>query len=63
MYCELEPSPWSGPATPFRRKGLRQTPQMSLCQRPIDMAIETCLTREESPPVKPKPPDAAWKQN
>ena len=47
LFCnvELETSLWSGLATPFRRKGLRQTQRMSLCQRPINTAIETCLTR------------------
>ena len=45
LYCELEPSLWSGLATPFRRKRLRLTHRMSLCQRPINTAIQASLTR------------------
>ena len=47
LFCTVNwnPSLWSGLASPHRRKGLRQTHRMSLCQRPINMAIETCLTR------------------
>ena len=45
LHCEVEPSPWSGLASPLRRKRLRQPHRMSLCQRPINTAIQTSLTR------------------
>ena len=45
LYYELEPSPWSALATPLRKKRLRQTHRMSLCQRPINTAIQASLTR------------------
>ena len=45
LYWELEPSLWSGLASTCRRKGLRQTPRMSLCQRSINMDVQASLTR------------------
>ena len=47
LHCEMEPSPWPGLATPHRRKRLRQTHRrllLSLCQRPVNMAIQADLT-------------------
>ena len=49
-YCELEPSPWSGLATPLRRKRLRQTHRVSLCQEPINTALQASLTRRNHIP-------------
>ena len=45
VHCEVESCPWSGLASPLRKKRLRQTHRMSLHLRPINTAIQTSLTR------------------
>ena len=53
LHHEMEPSPWPGLATPLRRKRLRQTQGrllLSLCQRPVNMAIQAGLTRRNRIP-------------
>ena len=73
LHHEMEPSSWPGLATPLRRKRLRQIHGrlvQSLCQRPINMAIQAGLTRRNHVPehckekgtVKHRPHDTAWKQ-
>ena len=46
LHHEMEPRPWPGFATPFMWKRLRQAHGrllLSLCQRPVDMAIQASL--------------------
>ena len=53
LHCDMELSPWPGLATPLRRKRLRQTHRrllLSLCQRPVHMAIQAGLTRRNHIP-------------
>ena len=48
LQNEMEPSPWPGLATPLRQKRLRQTHRrllLCLSQRPVNTAIQACLTR------------------
>ena len=46
LFCTVKWNPvCAGLASPLRRKRLRQPHRMSLCQRPINMAIQTSLTR------------------
>ena len=52
-HIEMEPRPWSGFATPFRGKRLRQTHGrllLNLPQRPVNMAIQASLTRRNHIP-------------
>ena len=62
LYCELEPSPWSGLITPLRRERLRQTHRVNLCQRPINMAIQASLTRRDHIPKTVKK-EELWSPN
>ena len=57
LHCEMVPSLWPGLATPLRRKILRQTHRrllLSLCQRPVNMAIQASLTRRNHIPMTVK---------
>ena len=53
LHCEMEPSLWPGLATHLRKKKLRQTHGrllLSLCQRPVNTAIQAGLTRRNHIP-------------
>ena len=48
LHSEMEPRLWPGFATPPRGKRLRQAHEgllLSMCQRPVDVAIQASITR------------------